>query len=123
MFHNRWNVFAGSEDHATWEIFPGRRGDGAAVDLWNYGAPVSWKPPAGAARGGRWRSFPMLADGDAPPEDVDAVYDYFCREQNAGQPAERRVTHYHAYMLQVELRNASAVTKRLLHAHRCPGGD
>ena len=119
VLHNRWNVFAGSESHVTWEIMPARRRDGAVVDLWNWGAPVSWAMPAAAARAGRWRSFPMLGDGDAPPAEVDAVYAYFCREHNDGAPPDRRVSHFHAYMLQAELKNSSRVTKRLLHAHSC----
>ena len=32
VFHNRWNVFAGSEEHVTWEIFPGRLQNGSIVD-------------------------------------------------------------------------------------------
>ena len=55
VFHNRWNVFAGSEDHVTWEIFPARRLDGSTVDLWNYGAPVSWTMPTAAPRSGQGR--------------------------------------------------------------------
>ena len=120
VFHNRWNVFAGSEDHVTWEIMPARRVDGAVVDLWNYGAPVSWAMPVRAARRGRWRSFPMLGDGDAPPAELDRVYGYFCGEYNAGRPGDERVTHFHAYMLQADLANSSRVSKRLLHATACP---
>jgi len=40
IFHNRWNVFAGAEDHVTWEIMPARTHSGAIVDLWSQ--PV-WK--------------------------------------------------------------------------------
>ena len=122
IFHNRWNVFAGSEDHVTWEIFPARRLDGGTVDLWNRGRPVSWAMPPRAPRAGRWRSFPMLADGDAAPADVDAVYAYFCDEHNRGRAPDdpARVSHFHAYMLQADLKNATRVSKRLLHATQCP---
>lgn len=63
----------------------------------------------------------MLADGDAPHRDVHTVYDYFCREANGGKDASdpTRVAHFHAYMLQAELKNTSNVSKRLLHAHQC----
>jgi hypothetical protein len=40
VFHNRWNVFAGAEDHVTWEIMPARTRSGEIVDLWSQ--PV-WK--------------------------------------------------------------------------------
>lgn len=111
IFHNRWNVFAGAEDHVTWEIMPARTRNGAIVDLWSA-KPVSWAQPPKAARSGRWRSFPMLGDGEAPLEEVERVYAYFCRERDD-------VLHFHAYMLRVELADASRVSKRLLHAHVC----
>ena len=111
VFHNRWNVFAGAEDHVTWEIMPARLQSGATVDLWSQ-KPVSWKQPAKAARSGRWRSFPMLGDGEAPAEEVERVYAWFCRERGD-------VSHFHAYMLRAELKNETKVSKRLLHAHVC----
>ena len=111
IFHNRWNVFAGAEDHVTWEIMPARTHSGAIVDLWSQ-QPVSWKQPAKAARSGRWRSFPMLGDGEAPAEEVERVYAWFCRERGD-------VSHFHAYMLRAELKDETKVSKRLLHAHVC----
>jgi hypothetical protein len=54
----------------------------------------------------------MLGDGEAPLEEVERVYAYFCRERDD-------VLHFHAYMLRVELADASRVSKRLLHAHVC----
>ena len=57
VFHNRWNVFAGAEDHVTWEIMPARTHSGAIVDLWSQ-QPVSWKQPPKAARSGRLALLP-----------------------------------------------------------------
>ena len=54
----------------------------------------------------------MLGDGEAPAEEVERVYAWFCRERDD-------VSHFHAYMLRAELRDASKVSKRLLHAHVC----
>jgi acid stress-induced BolA-like protein IbaG/YrbA len=54
----------------------------------------------------------MLGDGEAPAEEVERVYAWFCREQGD-------VSHFHAYMLRAELADASRVSKRLLHAHVC----
>jgi hypothetical protein len=111
IFHNRWNVFAGAEDHVTWEIMPARLHSGEIVDLWSQ-KPVTWKQPEKAARSGRWRSFPMLGDGEAPAEEVERVYAWFCRERGD-------VSHFHAYMLRAELKDETKVSKRLLHAHVC----
>ena len=54
----------------------------------------------------------MLGDGEAPADEVERVYAWFCRERPD-------VSHFHAYMLRAELKDSSRVSKRLLHAHVC----
>ena len=51
---------------------PAKLVDGRLVDLWRNTEQVSWEVPRGAApasRGGRWRSWPYLAER-APAEDA-----------------------------------------------------
>jgi len=72
LLHNRWNVFTGAEPYVVWEMAPAKLGDGRVVDLWRNTEQVSWEVPRGAApahRGGRWRSWPYLAER-APAEDA-----------------------------------------------------
>lgn len=119
LFHNRWNVFTGSDPTVTWEIVPAKLADGTIVDLWAHGSPVSWAIPKRAARPGRWRTFPMLSQTDAPQSVLHQTYSYFCREWNRGHDVAQRVLHFHVYMLQTDVRNVTNVTKRLLHAQQC----
>jgi len=123
LFHNRWNVFAGSDDTIVFEIMPARLRDGNVVDLWRRGDPVSWDVPARAPRRGRWRTFPMIGQADAPPDRLNATYFYFCHEWNSRASVRRndslQVLHFHAYMLRSSIFDTANVTKRLLHVQRC----
>ena len=73
-----------------------------------------------AAAAGSWRVElgqisappPALEGGEAPAEEVERVYAWFCRERDD-------VSHSHAYMLRAELEDETKVSKRLLHAHVC----
>lgn len=86
IFHNRWNVFTGSETHVTWEIAPGQFADGRIRDIWTQSDEISWDLPVGASsttttRGGRWRSFPYLIHSDDNSSDEStSVWSYLCRE-------------------------------------------
>ena len=136
------------ETQVVWEIMPGQLANGEIVDVWARGQPVAWTLPARAARGGRWRSFPMASEAEgATPEELSRVYGYFCHEWNHGKPLlredgscvegasgtvveaatpraitagpGRRLVRFKAYMLRAPLEDATNVTKRHLHTQVC----
>jgi hypothetical protein len=127
---------------------PGQLANGEVVDVWARGQPVAWTLPSKAARGGRWRSFPMASEAEgASSEELSRVYGYFCHEWNRGRarPGDdgacvmgksgagevasgvandtdpgRRLVRLKAYMLRAPLEDVSMVTKRHLHTQVCP---
>ncbi|KAJ1458506.1 hypothetical protein M885DRAFT_614358 [Pelagophyceae sp. CCMP2097] len=113
LVHNRWNVFAGSDDHVVWEMMPARLEDGSTLDLWSHAA-VSWEMPPRAARGGRWRSFPMVSAADASEEELERIYSYFCDEDPT-----LHVSHFHVYMLMADLEDPTRRNKKLLRIQNC----
>lgn len=124
LFHNRWNVFSGSDTTVTWEVMPGKLVDGSTIDVWAREAPIDWNRPRKAARGGRWRTFPMIGQGDDVSQStLDQTYGYFCTEWNSQQATNATLlSHFHVYMLLAddEDENSTRTTrKRLLHAMRC----
>ena len=122
LLHNRWNVFTGAEPYVVWEVAPARLDDGSIVDLWRGTESVSWEVPRGAApahRGGRWRSWPYLAE--RTPEAEDAFWGTLCDEWEArdgssssspfsSSPASsgRRVVSFVFYLLQADVVPAAA---------------
>jgi len=131
IFHNRWNVFTGSETHVTWEIAPGMYNDGRVRDIWSQTDSVSWELPVGGAsstttvRGGRWRSFPYLIyydeeiERNANPEKLqrakEELWNYLCREN-------KNLERFKFYMLQAKtLENMTfgETTKRLVVDWTC----
>jgi hypothetical protein len=107
---------------------PGQLANGAVVDVWAFGAPVAWTLPSKAARGGRWRSFPMASQMEgASFAELERVYGYLCREWNGNgtcvsgdtDPGQRLV-RFKAYMLRAPFDDTTQVTKRHLHTQECP---
>ena len=104
MLHNRWNVFTGAEPYVVWEVAPARLDDGSVVDLWRGTASVSWEVPRGAApssRGGRWRSWPYLAERTAEAD--TAFWGTLCDEWEARDPLGRHVVQFVFYLLQADV--------------------
>ena len=143
LLNNRWNAFTSIEDHVTWYIAPAKLADGAVVDIWAHGAPVSWEVPSAAARSGRWKSFAAVGAGStATNEAPEALWLFLCKEWNDRHPHERRVVRYRYFLLSANVtltppdtadaagQNAEAAgtdrehgppSKRLLQAYTCPG--
>ena len=121
LLHNRWNVFAGTEKFVVWEIMPGELDDNSVVDVWRYGAPVSWEVPIGDAnvRTGRWRSFPMASLANASSDELQEIYGMLCREWNRNGVNRKRLVRFKAFMLQAPIASPSKVSKRLLHTQWC----
>ena len=104
MLHNRWNVFTGAEPYVVWEVAPARLDDGSIVDLWRGTDTVAWEVPRGAppaSRGGRWRSWPYLAE--RTPEADDAFWGALCDEWESRDAAGRRVVSFVFYLLQADV--------------------
>jgi len=141
LFHNRWNVFVGSEEYVTWEIAPGLLNDGSVVDIWssyyssNTRNQVNWNMPttttSGSAsststsRPGRWRSFPYLAEFRDDAGD-DALWSYLCREWNTRQTnnndTTKQLLRFKFYMLQADVlpnMGFSSTRKRLIRSYDC----
>ena len=146
LFHNRWNVFVGAEEYVTWEIVPGRLGDGTIVDVWSGddGGYVDWDMPGtgapctSTARAGRWRSYPYLADFASVEgtEEHDALWGYLCRQWDdangvvddvgggEGKNLGRKLLRYNFFMLQANVlpnMGFSATRKRLVQSYDCVG--
>jgi len=127
LLHNRWNVFVGAEEYVTWEIAPGKLVDGSVVDVWSKGESISWDmpvtgaPSTSSSRGGRWRSFPYLAELDG--EDGEALWGYLCQEWNAEHDnSEKKLVRYNFFMLQADVlpnMQFSATRKRLIKSYEC----
>lgn len=104
LLHNRWNVFTGAEPYVVWEVAPARLDDGSIVDVWRGTDHVSWEVPRGVApssRGGRWRSWPYLAE--RTPEAEDAFWGALCNEWEARDASGRRVVSFVFYLLQADV--------------------
>ena len=105
LLHNRWNVFTGAEPYVVWEVAPARLDDGSVVDLWRGTEQVAWAVPRGAApagRGGRWRSWPYLAERTAEAD--AAFWGALCDEWEARPAAAgRRVDAFVFYLLQADV--------------------
>lgn len=107
LLHNRWNVFTGAEAFVVWEVAPARLDDGSIVDLWRGTDTVAWDVPRGAAppnRGGRWRSWPYLAQREPAAE--AAFWGTLCDEWESRDARGRRVVSFVFYLLQADVLTA-----------------
>lgn len=126
---NRWNVFGPAEPFVTWEIAPGKLGDGSVREVWRGSDAVSWAPPepgggGGALWHGRYRMFPLL--GAAAQDEGEAgarFWEAVCREWDRRQgDAARKLTRFKFFTLRAPLLPGGGygpVSKSLVREHTC----
>lgn len=98
-----WNMFAPTPStNDGWYVIPGTLANGAAVDVYRDGAPVTWDRPANLAAtydGQRWRKYLERIH----PKDYEAYRLYYgrylCRDWNQRHPEGEALVTFDIYFM------------------------
>lgn len=124
----QWGMFSRPFIDDGWFVFPGKLANGADVDVFRDGAPVSFEPPkliAATYKGDRWRKYMTNVWSSANEKHRLPFGRYLCRKWNSSHPeTERLETYEMVYMRQDSLPNGTKAPPQrvMIWRHECFDG-